>query len=232
MIVLQEHNDSSPTTISEISTERKAGEKRQFKPIPAFTEKQLLRFWSRVDRRGPDDCWPWTGHVTKGKWGAIYGMFNGYRPHRITYTLLVGPIPDNLTLDHIKEKCSLGALCCNPAHCEPVTQSENTMRYESGAEPWEAEDESLVTLCASCHENETIYGRLVERQLIQAIRRQKVSWTTIECMAALIQSPEDAALIVEMLNHSGIKEQVRVVAEDDYQSYRKFLGEKRWELIP
>ena len=30
------------------------------------------RFWSKVDRRGPDECWPWTaGKSTKG-----YGKFN------------------------------------------------------------------------------------------------------------------------------------------------------------
>lgn len=129
MSTLQEHNDSTKTSASGISGERKAGGKRRFKTIPAFTENQLRRFWALVDRRGPEECWPWLGTVTTGRWGAEYGIWRGYRPHRIARTVLVGPIPDDLTLDHIKGKCAVGALCCNPAHTEAVTQSENTLRY-------------------------------------------------------------------------------------------------------
>ena len=29
------------------------------KPIPALTPEQVERFWSKVDRRGNDDCWEW-----------------------------------------------------------------------------------------------------------------------------------------------------------------------------
>jgi hypothetical protein len=44
--------------------------------------------------------------------------------HRRLYIALVGPIPDDLTLDHL---CRVHA-CCNPDHLEPVTQRENTLR--------------------------------------------------------------------------------------------------------
>lgn len=105
---------------------------KTYKPIPDFTAKQLAKFWSLVERRGPSECWPWLGTVTVGKWGAKYGVWRGFRPHRISYTLLVGPIPAEHTLDHLKESgvCTT-SLCCNPAHTEPVTQSENTKRYRA-----------------------------------------------------------------------------------------------------
>lgn len=103
---------------------------RVFKPIPQFSEALLAKFWSLVDRRGLDECWLWKGPVTNGKKGGCYGQWRGFRPHRIAYTLLVGPIDPQHTLDHLRESglCT-STLCCNPAHLEPVTQSENTKRY-------------------------------------------------------------------------------------------------------
>ncbi len=46
------------------------------------------------------------------------------RAHRFAYELLVGPIPDGLVIDHL---CRVRH-CVNPAHMEPVTRWENTLR--------------------------------------------------------------------------------------------------------
>lgn len=80
------------------------------------------RFWSKVDASG--DCWLWTGaphlgygRFSRGRSGATYA-------HRVAYELLVGPIPDGLTLDHL----CWNTLCVNPDHLEPVTRAENTRR--------------------------------------------------------------------------------------------------------
>lgn len=35
------------------------------------------QFWEKVDRRGDDECWPWTGSRT----AAAYGLFG----KRLTY---------------------------------------------------------------------------------------------------------------------------------------------------
>jgi HNH endonuclease len=83
------------------------------------------RFWPRVDRRGPEECWPWLGAVSHG-----YGVFpfsaeqSAARAHRVAYELLIGEIPDGLTIDHLCRN----KLCQNPAHMEPVTGGENTRR--------------------------------------------------------------------------------------------------------
>lgn len=83
-------------------------------------------FWKRVDKT--DTCWLWTG-PTQPHNG--YGRL-GYRgrsvfAHRLAYELLVGPIPDGLTLDHL---CRVRT-CVNPLHLEPVTQRENTLRGDT-----------------------------------------------------------------------------------------------------
>jgi hypothetical protein len=44
--------------------------------------------------------------------------------HRFAYELLVGPIPEDLELDHL---CRVRH-CVNPAHLEPVTHLENILR--------------------------------------------------------------------------------------------------------
>lgn len=104
-------------------------------PIPTLTTAQYNRLWKKIDRRGEGDCWPWLGNTTRGVHGGqSYGIWHvggrNLRPHRVTYTVLVGPIPDGLTLDHVIGRCQIGGLCCNPAHLEPVTQSVNSRRHQ------------------------------------------------------------------------------------------------------
>lgn len=83
------------------------------------------RFWGKVDRRGPGECWLWLASKTGSGYGQI-GV-DGSRAlmaHRVAYELLVGPIPAGLHLDHL---CRVPA-CVNPAHLEPVTPYENARR--------------------------------------------------------------------------------------------------------
>jgi hypothetical protein len=91
------------------------------------------RFWEKVDRRGEDECWPWLAGKHKG-----YGAFReaGYRSHerkapapQVAYRLTYGPLREGLEIDHI----CLNKLCCNPAHLDAVTHSENMRRlWERG----------------------------------------------------------------------------------------------------
>jgi hypothetical protein len=48
--------------------------------------------------------------------------------HRLAYSLLRGPIPDGLTIDHLCRNPS----CFNPQHLEPVTVQENIRRGTQG----------------------------------------------------------------------------------------------------
>lgn len=102
--------------------------------LTAPTPRSLDRFWSKVDIRGWDECWPWTASTNPDG----YGKFSVGRKsdgttlaHRMAYQLLVGPIPEGLELDHVRDWGCVSTLCCNPLHLEPVTHEENNRRSNS-----------------------------------------------------------------------------------------------------
>lgn len=80
------------------------------------------RFWEKVDKRGPDECWPWTA-ARSGQY--LYGRLGRdgrvTRAHRVAYELAVGPIPEGMQVMHICDNPP----CCNPAHLGLGTNLEN-----------------------------------------------------------------------------------------------------------
>lgn len=73
-------------------------------------------------------CWLWAGarYGLEPKYGLTWDRVTKKKisTHRFVYEHLIGPIPDNLELDH---KCRV-RLCCNPHHLEPVTHAKNVRR--------------------------------------------------------------------------------------------------------
>jgi hypothetical protein len=72
------------------------------------------RFWRKVDVRGPDECWEWTGSRLPFGYGQIVARYGhpSIKTHRFAYELANGPIPDGLKVLH---RCD-NPPCCNPAH--------------------------------------------------------------------------------------------------------------------
>lgn len=89
------------------------------------------RFWAKVDRRGPSDCWLWKAS-TRGKNGVRYGSmdFRGRREsaHRVAWILTYGDIPLIRGLDShgvcVLHSCDQ-PLCVNPAHLSLGTHEAN-----------------------------------------------------------------------------------------------------------
>lgn len=89
------------------------------------TRTPVERFWSKVDKSG--DCWLWTAAVNPNGYAQFSPNRRRVYAHRYAYELACGPIPNDLTVDHL---CRVRH-CVNPAHLEVVTRGENTRRGQT-----------------------------------------------------------------------------------------------------
>jgi hypothetical protein len=94
---------------------------------PANTPEIL---WSKVDKKGDDECWNWKGYKNGGKYGRTWINDRGYYAHRVIYDLVY---PNTITLSAPKDSDESGFLlhtcdnpsCCNPKHLFVGTHADN-----------------------------------------------------------------------------------------------------------
>lgn len=82
-----------------------------------------VRILKRVEVNA-QGCWTWTGPLAPNGYGQVNAWDKRWLVHRLAYTLMVGPIPVGLQIDHL---CRVRN-CVRPTHLEPVTQAENLRR--------------------------------------------------------------------------------------------------------
>lgn len=82
------------------------------------------RFWEKVDKRGPDDCWPWIGATyndgSSGERGQIWDGTKVVPAPQLSLEIHGRPLNGLWALHTCRT-----TLCVNPAHLYPGTRSDN-----------------------------------------------------------------------------------------------------------
>lgn len=96
---------------------------RAFEAMRSYKDPVAV-FWSNVVKT-THGCWGWRGRLGTNGYGRFRAKaLPGVQPHRVSYILAHGGIPDGLHIDHLCRNKK----CVNPAHLEAVTLQENCLR--------------------------------------------------------------------------------------------------------
>lgn len=86
------------------------------------------RFWDKVDKRGPDDCWVWQGASASNGYGHLGDPERGtVIAHVLSWEIEHGQrVPNGMCVLH---DCPLGdnRKCVNPHHLWIGTKRDNTL---------------------------------------------------------------------------------------------------------
>lgn len=79
----------------------------------------MIEFWSYVDKRGPDECWPWKRCCFKNGYGCTTVFGKNKLAHRVAFFFTHGYWPVV-----VRHSCD-NPPCCNPAHLIAGNHQDN-----------------------------------------------------------------------------------------------------------
>jgi hypothetical protein len=94
--------------------------------------QEEARFWAKVQKLRPNQCWPWTAKSKAHGYGLWRVRKVLYRAHRVAYIIGNGEVLGDLDALH---SCHNRA-CCNPAHLSPGTHLQNMQQMVAAGRHW------------------------------------------------------------------------------------------------
>lgn len=122
----------------------------------------MERFWIKVDKKGDDECWNWTGGKMLNGYGQFFHNKKTTGSHRASWELHNNQkIPAGMFVLH---SCD-NPPCVNPAHLRVGTPLENM------------KDRSLRGRCGACgakNNNKNALEKLTDEQVREIRERLKI----------------------------------------------------------
>ena len=92
-----------------------------------MTNRDIKRFWKRIDKARGAPCWLWTGACSSFGHGHIKIAGKLVGTHRVSWLIHKGDIPNGLCVLH---KCDVPA-CTRPSHLFLGTKADNIRDMEA-----------------------------------------------------------------------------------------------------
>ena len=196
--------------------------------LPRPTEKDIARFWAKVAKRGPDDCWEWqASRHPQWEYGQFWlGVAVGEvgRAHRFSWEIHnLRQIPSGLVICH---HCD-NPPCVNPRHLFLGTPADNAA--DRNAKERQAKGEGSAT--AKLKESDVVEMRglaAAGASFEELSKKYDVDRSVVSCTCRGLYWQHVGGPVSEARVPNGAKIRTAKLTEDDVREIRQRFaaGEK------